>query len=83
MSAEIGAGLQYTDDRLGWTPLDFFLHTYTTARIYGELNLSENLSIRLDVDNFSDETFYTNLFAGVWVQPGTPRNFRLTASYNF
>lgn len=83
MSAEVGAGVLYTDERLGWTGFDFSLPSYTTARFFAELKPSEKLSVRLDVDNLFDETFYTNSFADVWVEPGAPRNFRLTASYQF
>lgn len=83
MSAQVGAGLLYTDERSGWTGFDFSLPSYTTARLFGELKPSERLSVRLDVDNLFDETFYTNSFADVWVEPGAPRSFRLTASYKF
>lgn len=83
MNAEAGAGLLYTDERLGWTGFDFFLPSYTTARVFGEVNPSERLSVRLDVDNLFDETFYTNSFADVWVEPGAPRRVRLSASYSF
>jgi len=83
MSAEIGAGLQYTDERAGFTGFDFNLPSYTTARVFGEIRPSERFSVRVDVDNLFDETFYTNSFADVWVQPGAPRQYRLTASYSF
>ena len=83
MNAEIGAGLQYTDERLGWTAFDFFLPSYTTARVFGEVKPSERFTLRLDVDNLFDETFYTNSFADVWVEPGAPRRYRLTAKYSF
>ena len=62
---------------------DFTLPDYTTIRVFGDINVTEGLSVRLDVDNLFDETFYTNSFANVWVQPGTPRQFRVTASYAF
>jgi len=83
MNAEIGAGLQYTDQRAGWTGFDFTLPSYTTARLFGEIKPSERVSIRVDVDNAFDETFYTNSFADVWVEPGAPRRYRLSASYSF
>jgi len=83
MDAEIGGGVLYTDERLGWTGFNFFLPSYTTARVYGELKPSDKLTVRLDVNNAFDETFYTNSFADVWVEPGAPRNFRLSASYAF
>jgi len=83
MPAQVGGGVLYTDDRLGWTGFDFFLPSYTTARLFGQFEPVEGLAIRLDVDNLFDEEFYTNSFADVWVEPGAPRRYRLTASYSF
>ncbi len=83
MPTQVGGGIQYTDERLGWTGADFFLPSYTTVRLSGQIDPIENLTLRLDVDNLLDETFYTNSFADVWVQPGTPQRFRLSAVYSF
>ncbi|MDJ0911126.1 MAG: TonB-dependent receptor [Woeseiaceae bacterium] len=82
-AAHVGAGVQYTDERLGWTAFDFFLPSYTTARIFGEIEISEGLTLRLDVDNLFDEEFYTNSYADVWVEPGAPQRFRFSATYGF
>ncbi len=81
--AQVGAGVQYTDDRLGWTAFDFFLPSYTTARIFGEVEVSDGFSVRLDVDNLFDEEFYTNSYADVWVEPGAPQRFRISANFDF
>jgi len=83
MPASIGAGIFYTDERNGFVGSDFTLPSYTTVRLFGEIEPRDNLSLRLDVDNLFDETFYTNSFADVWVQPGMPRRWRLTATYSF
>lgn len=83
MPAQVGGGLQYTDERLGWTGFDFFLPSYTTVRLFGRIEPLRNLSVRLDVDNAFDETFYTNSFADVWIEPGMPRRFRVSARYAF
>ena len=83
MPAQLGAGVQYTSERLGWTAFDFNLPSYTTARIFGEINPAENFAVRFDLDNAFDETYYTNSYANVWVEPGAPRRYRLTASYAF
>ena len=37
----------------------------------------------LDIDNLFDTTWYSNSFSQLWVQPGTPRNARVTASFAF
>ena len=82
-AAQVGAGVQYTDERLGWTAFDFFLPSYTTARIFGQMEVSDGLTIRLDVDNLFDEEFYTNSYADVWVEPAAPRHFRISADFDF
>ena len=81
--ARFGGGLLYVGERNGFVGSDFVLPEYTTVRLFGEIEPIENVSVRLDVDNVFDETFYTNSFADVWVEPGAPRRFRLTAAYAF
>ncbi|MEO0422963.1 MAG: TonB-dependent siderophore receptor [Pseudomonadota bacterium] len=81
--AQFGAGVLFTGERLGFTGFDFFLPSYTTARVFGQISLDNGFAIRLDVDNVFDEVFYTNSFADVWVEPGAPRRYRLTAAYSF
>jgi len=83
ISAELGGGLLYVDDQNGFVGSDFTLPSYTTVRLFGEIEPVENISLRLNVDNLFDETFYTNSFADVWVQPGAPRRFRVSAAYSF
>ena len=83
MPAQVGAGLQYTDERLGFTAFDFHLPSYTTARFFGQIAPTDRFAIRFDLDNAFDETYYTNSYADVWVEPGAPRRYRVTASYSF
>jgi len=83
MPAQLGGGVLYTDDRLGWTGFDFTLPSYTTVRFFGQIEPADGFSVRFDLDNAFDETFYTNSFADVWVEPGAPRRYRISASYSF
>ena len=83
MPAQLGGGVLYTDDRLGWTGFDFTLPSYTTVRFFGQIEPAEGFAVRFDLDNAFDETFYTNSFADVWVEPGAPRRYRISASYAF
>ncbi|MCI5048471.1 MAG: TonB-dependent siderophore receptor [Aquisalinus sp.] len=83
MPATVGGGLLYVDERNSFVGSDFTLPDYTTVRVFGEVEVTDGLTVRLDVDNLFDETFYTNSFANVWVEPGTPRRFRVSATYNF
>ncbi|WP_338517727.1 TonB-dependent siderophore receptor [Alteromonas gracilis] len=83
MPVRIGSGLLYVDERLGQTGTDFFLPSYTTVRAFAEIEPINNLTVRVAVDNLFDKEFYTNSFADVWVEPGAPQRFRLTAAYRF
>jgi len=83
MPAQIGAGVQYTDERAGFVTSDFTLPDYTLVRFFGQLQPVDRLTLRFDLDNAFDEKFYTNSFADVWVGPGTPRRWRFSASYSF
>ena len=83
MPARLGAGVNYTDERNGWVAFDFTLPDYTTVGLFGEIQPVDGVAVRLNVDNLFDETFYTNSFADVWVEPGAPRRVRVTASYSF
>ncbi|MEM9209122.1 MAG: TonB-dependent siderophore receptor, partial [Pseudomonadota bacterium] len=73
MQAQVGGGLLYTGERLGFVGFDFFLPSYTTFRAFGQIEPMEGLTVRVDVDNLFDEVFYTNSFADVWVEPGAPQ----------
>ncbi|MCY4265242.1 MAG: TonB-dependent siderophore receptor [Gammaproteobacteria bacterium] len=83
LPAQIGGGFLHTDERAGFTGFPFMLPSYTTARLFGQVALSEGLTLRVDVDNVFDEEFYTNSYADVWVEPGAPTRWRFTASYQF
>ncbi len=78
-----GGGLLYVDDRNGFFGTDFELPSYTTSRVFSTYQVSDSVVLRAEINNLFDETYYTNSFADVWVQPGTPRNFKLSATYNF
>ncbi len=83
MPVRLGTGLLYVDERLGQTATDFYLPNYTTVRAFAQIEPVENLVVRAEVDNLFDKEHYTNSFADVWVEPGAPRRFRVSASYRF
>ena len=83
LEAQLGAGAVYTGERVGWTAYDFYLPSYTSARLFGQVELSDSWTVRVDVDNVFDEEFYTNSYADVWVEPGAPTRWRFSASYSF
>lgn len=83
MPVRLGSGLLYVDERLGQTGTDFYLPSYTTVRAFAQIEPAENLLVRAEVDNVFDKEHYTNSFAEVWVEPGAPRRFRISAAYRF
>jgi iron complex outermembrane recepter protein len=69
----LGGGVQYIGERLGETATSFVLPDYTLVRLFAAWRVQENVEIFADVTNLFNTTYYTNSFAQLWVQPGTPR----------
>jgi iron complex outermembrane receptor protein len=77
-------GVVYVGDRSGeFGDPNFELPSYTTFRIAADYQISDSLGLRAEVNNLFDEEFYTNSYASVWVQPGAPTWWRLSATYSF
>ena len=77
-------GLLYVDDRNGFfSNQDFRLPGYTTVKVAANYKVTDYLELRAEVNNLFDEEYYTNSFADVWVQPGTPINANLSATFRF
>jgi iron complex outermembrane receptor protein len=53
------------------------------VRVFASHDLTESLSLRAEIDNVFDETYYTNAYSQLWIQPGTPRSLRLSAAFRF
>ena len=79
----LGGGLLHVGERLGETGTDFELPGYTLLRAFAAYDLTSMLTLRAEVDNLTDETWYANSYSQLWVQPGTPRSFRISAAYRF
>jgi iron complex outermembrane receptor protein len=79
----LGGGLLHVSERLGEVGTGFELPEYSLARAFAAYDLTEALTLRAEVDNLFDETYYTNSFSQLWVQPGTPRSFRVSAAVRF
>ncbi|MCA6224740.1 MAG: TonB-dependent receptor [Phenylobacterium sp.] len=69
----LGAGVQHVGERLGETATKFELPAYTLVRLFGVWRATERVEVFGEVQNLFDETYYTNSFATLWVQPGAPR----------
>ncbi len=80
---QLGGGLVHVGERSGESTTSFKLPAYTVARAFAAYELTKSTTLRLDVDNLFNETYYTNSFSAMWVQPGTPRSARVSASLKF
>lgn len=80
---QLGGGLLHVGRRSGEFTTGFELPSYTLARVFAAMELGAGTTLRLDVDNLFDRTYYTNSFAPLWVQPGTPRNVRASLATRF
>ncbi|WP_017671346.1 TonB-dependent siderophore receptor [Blastomonas sp. AAP53] len=69
----LGGGVQHVGARLGETATTFTLPDYTLVRLFAAWKLQQNIEVFADVTNLFNTTYYTNSFAQLWVQPGTPR----------
>ncbi|WP_439486058.1 TonB-dependent siderophore receptor [Blastomonas fulva] len=68
----VGGGVQYVGKRLGETATTFELPDYVLTRVFASWKLQENLEVIANVTNLFNTTYYTNSFAQLWVQPGSP-----------
>ena len=58
--SKVGASVTYVGDRLGETNPDYILPSYTTVRLFGSVNLSDNVVINADIDNLFDKEYYAS-----------------------
>lgn len=72
-SAQLGAGIQYVGERLGETGTNFTLPSHALFRLFGSVDVTENVELFWTVSNLFDEKWYASSYSSVWVQPGTPR----------
>lgn len=79
----LGGGVLHVGSRLGEVGTTFELPAYTLARVFAEGELARGVRLRLDIDNLFNTRWFANSFSQLWLQPGMPRNARVTASYAF
>jgi len=73
--ARFGGGVQYVGERSGETGTDFMLPDYVLARLFGEVDLVDQLTLYGTVTNLFDEEWFASSYHSMWVAPGTPRTF--------
>ena len=82
--SKVGASVTYVGDRLGETiDPDYILPSYTTVRLFGSVNLSDNVVINADIDNLFDKVYYASSYSALWTMPGTPRTAKISVKYAF
>ncbi|AOF99595.1 TonB-dependent siderophore receptor family protein [Blastomonas sp. RAC04] len=79
----VGGGVQYVGKRLGETATTFELPDYVLTRVFASWKLQENLEVIANVTNLFNTTYYTNSFAQLWVQPGSPRAASVAVRVSF
>ncbi|MCP4949904.1 MAG: TonB-dependent receptor, partial [Aestuariibacter sp.] len=62
---------------------DYILPSYTTVRLFGSVNLSDNVVINADIDNLFDKEYYASSYSALWTMPGTPRTAKISVKYAF
>ena len=80
---QVGGGLVHVGERSGEFTTAFKLPAYTVARAFAAYAVTKSTTVRLDIDNLFNETYYTNSFSPLWVQPGAPRSARVSAAFKF
>ncbi|NWK94514.1 TonB-dependent siderophore receptor [Sphingobium lactosutens] len=81
--AMLGAGVTHVSKRLGQTAADFYLPSYTIAKVLGSFNITEQIKLSADVNNLFNKKYYASSYSALWIQPGMPRSFTVRASFNF
>lgn len=81
--AMLGAGVSHVGRRLGQTAANFYLPSYTIAKILGSVTINDQFKLSANVDNLFDKKYYASSYAALWVQPGTPRSFTVRGTFNF
>jgi iron complex outermembrane recepter protein len=71
--AQLGAGVQYVGDRSGETGTAFTLPSHTLARVFGDVEMVDGLTLFGSIQNLFDAHWYANSYHPLWVQPGAPR----------
>jgi iron complex outermembrane recepter protein len=78
-----GSGVLHVGQRSGQTAGTFTLPAYTVWRAFVGLEPRSNLSVRAELDNVFNTTYYSNSYSPLWVQPGSPRRARISAQVGF
>ncbi|MFV7791476.1 TonB-dependent siderophore receptor, partial [Aliarcobacter lanthieri] len=79
----IGAGATYMGKKAGNYMNDFYLPSYTTAKLVSYYKVNKNLDFRLNIDNLFDKEYIASSYDSYWLTPGNPRTATLSMTYKF
>ncbi|RUO33831.1 TonB-dependent siderophore receptor [Aliidiomarina soli] len=79
-----GATVRYVGERLGeTTDPDYILPSYTLLNLSASIELNQQLSVKLDINNLFDEEYFENSYHKLWTMPGAPLNYGVSVKYQF
>lgn len=81
--AMIGGGVQYIGRRLGETAVNYYLPAATLVKLVGSVDVTNHLRLNANVDNLFNVRWFANSYSALWTYPGAPRNFKISATYQF
>ena len=79
----IGAGATYMGKKAGNYMNDFYLPSYTTAKLVSYYKVNKNLDFRLNIDNLFDKEYIASSYDKSWLTVGNPRTATLSMTYKF
>lgn len=79
----IGAGATYMAKKAGNINNDFYLPSYTTAKLVSYYKVNKNLDFRLNIDNLFDKEYIASSYDISWLTVGSPRTATLSMTYKF
>ena len=80
----LGATVLYVGDRLGeTTDADYLLPSYTLVNLSASIDLTEQFTLKFDVNNALDEEYFIHSYHKLWTMPGSPRNYSASVKYQF
>ena len=78
------ATVLYVGDRLGeTTDPDYILPSYTLVNLAASVEVNQNVSLKLDINNLFDKAYFENSYHKLWTMPGAPANYSLSLRYQF
>ncbi|KAF1010036.1 MAG: Ferrichrome outer membrane transporter/phage receptor [Pseudomonas fluorescens] len=80
--SDLGAALTYVGDRSGEAGSQFELPAYHTVDLLAHYKATRDVTVGLNLNNLFDEKYYERSYSNYWVNPGEPRNFTVSLTFN-